>query len=324
MNGAIEPQQQFHARLLASLEAAMEPVLLYLTDETVIEIMCNDDGRVWVERAKHGIAATDLTLSPGAVERMLRNIAGALEFELNASSPSLSCKLPVWGARVQGGIPPAVAAPVFAFRRPARDVISLENYIASGVVTPAQADVLRAAIEDHSNVLVSGGTGSGKTTFINALLELVSQSDDRVLIIEDTPELQCVSANKLQLFVQPSGYTWQHAVKDAMRYRPDRIIVGEVRDGAALELVKAWGTGHPGGLATIHANSSRGSLERVCQLIQEVAPVAPRELVAETIQVCVHIRRDRSHRAGRSISSIDRVVGYSPSEGFRVEPLVAA
>ena len=203
--------------------------------------------------------------------------------------------------------------------------LTLENYVRDGLLTSAQVDALQAAIGDRSNILVSGQTGAGKTTLINALLHLVSRGDDRVLIIEEVPELQWVSSSKLPRFVQTHpGYTCRHALREAMRSPPDRIVVGEIRTGAALELVNAWGAGHPGGLATIHANSTRGSLERVCQLIRGVGPVALRELVAKTIQVCVHIRRDRSHRAGRCISSIDRVVGYSPVEGFRVEPLVAA
>jgi Flp pilus assembly CpaF family ATPase len=139
---------------------------------------------------------------------------------------------------------------------------------------------------------VGGGTGSGKTTFLNALLREVARTEDRVYLVEDTPELQCSAPNKLRVLVPPPTYTWNRAICDAMRFRPDRIIVGEVRGGAALELLKAWNTGHPGGLATLHANDTASMLDRLCQLIEEVVPIAPRRLVAQAIGLCVHIQRD--------------------------------
>jgi type IV secretion system protein VirB11 len=174
---------------------------------------------------------------------------------------------------------------------------------------------------DRKNVLVGGGTGSGKTTFANALLQVVAETGDRVHIVEDTVELQCSAANKLQILVQPPNYTWQRAMMDAMRFRPDRLVVGEVRDGSALELLKSWNTGHPGGLATLHANDTPGMLDRLCQLIEEVVPVAPRQLVAEAVNVCVHIARNPSHPAGRSVTAIDRVVGLDPNGRWVLAPL---
>jgi type IV secretion system protein VirB11 len=180
-----------------------------------------------------------------------------------------------------------------------------------------------AAVERHDNILIGGGTGSGKTTFANALLKVIAEaSSDRVHIIEDTPELQCAAPNKVQVLVQPKVHTWRDAIMAAMRLRPDRILVGEVRDGSALELLKAWNTGHPGGLATIHANDTAGMLDRLCQLIEEVVYPAPRPLVAQTIQVCAHIARDRSGPAGRRLSGLDRVCGVGPDGRWKLEPIV--
>jgi type IV secretion system protein VirB11 len=177
-------------------------------------------------------------------------------------------------------------------------------------------------VHAKENILIGGGTGSGKTTFANALLRVVAEDTaDRVLIIEDTPELQCAAPNKVQVLVQPGVHTWRDAVMGAMRFRPDRIIVGEVRDGSALELLKAWNTGHPGGLATIHANDTRAMLDRLCQLIEEVVHPAPRALVAQTVGVCVHISRDPSATAGRRLSGLDRVCGLGPDGSFRLETL---
>jgi P-type conjugative transfer ATPase TrbB len=243
--------------------------------------------------------------------------------ELTASSPSLSGKLPPpWGARVQASIPPIVDAPTFALRKPARVVFSLGDYEAKGILSAAHKSALIRAIHTSQNILIGGGTGSGKTTFANALLKAIAEdTEDRVLIIEDTPELQCAAPNKIQILIQPKTHTWRDAVQAAMRYRPDRILVGEVRDGSALELLKAWNTGHPGGLATIHANDTRAMLDRLCQLIEEIVFPAPRSLVAQTVHLCVHIRRDKSHPAGRSISGIDRVLGVASDGTWALEPV---
>jgi type IV secretion system protein VirB11 len=266
---------------------------------------------------------SSVRLVPAEAERLLRLIASESGAELTAASPSLSAKLPPpYSARVQASIPPIVDAPTFALRKPARIVFSLEDYVERGILTDGQRDALLHAIETHQNILVGGGTGSGKTTFTNALLKCIAEgTEDRVLIIEDTPELQCEAPNKVQVLTQPKTHSWRDAVMAAMRYRPDRILVGEVRDGSALELLKAWNTGHPGGIATIHANDTGAMLDRLCQLIEEIVYPAPRALVAQTVNVCVHLRRDKSHPAGRSISGIDRVVGLASDGAWALEPV---
>jgi type IV secretion system protein TrbB len=197
---------------------------------------------------------------------------------------------------------------VFALRKPARVIFSLDDYVNQGILLPAQREALAAAVRARDNILIGGGTGSGKTTFANALVKVIAEdTTDRVHIVEDTPELQCSAPNRLQVLVHPGVHSWRDAIMAAMRFRPDRILVGEVRDGSALELLKAWNTGHPGGLATIHANDTRAMLDRLCQLIEEIVYPAPRALVAQAIQLCVHIQRDKSHPAGRRVSGIDRV-----------------
>lgn len=318
-----ENQTETALRRAHALRSALAPIGSLFEDDRVVEIMLNADGTIWMDRVGDGMTQTDILLRPADAERMLRLVASYVGAELKESSPSLSAKLPApWGARVQASIPPIVDAPVFALRKPARIVFSLEDYIEKGILSSSQGDALRRAIHDQSNILVGGGTGSGKTTFANALLKVIAEeTSDRIYIVEDTPELQCTARNKVQVLVQPRVHTWRDAVMAAMRFRPDRILVGEVRDGSALELVKAWNTGHPGGLATIHANDTRAMLDRVCQLIEEVVFPAPRALVAQTVNVCVHIRRDRQHPAGRSISSIDRVVGVAPDGAWLLEPL---
>ena len=309
-------------RRAAALESALRPILPFLRDPKVVEIMLNADGQIWVDRLGEGMSPTSARMVPSEAERMLRLVASEMLVELNAGAPSLAAKLPPpYAARLQASIPPIVDAPTFALRKPAHIVFSLADYVAKGILTPRQRDAIAIAVRNHDNILIGGGTGSGKTTFANALLQLVAESDDRVLILEDTPELQCEAQNKVQVLVQPKIHTWRDAVMAAMRYRPDRILVGEVRDGSALELLKAWNTGHPGGVATIHANDTKAMLDRLCQLIEEVVFPAPRALVAQTIHVCVHIRRDRGRPAGRSISGIERVLGLTAQGAWKLEPI---
>jgi type IV secretion system protein VirB11 len=304
-----------------ALRSALGPLLAFLTDERVVEIMVNADGAVWVDRLGEGQTRTAVRMAPLQVERMLRLVASEMRLELNAEHPSLSAKLPPpWSARLQAAIPPIVAAPAFALRMPARRVFSLEDYVRAGILSPAERDAIAFAVHARDNILIGGGTGSGKTTLANALVQVIARdTTDRVHIIEDTPEIQCEAPNKLQILVQPGVHSWRDAIMAAMRFRPDRILVGEVRDGSALELLKAWNTGHPGGLATIHANDTRSMLDRVCQLIEEVVYPAPRELVAQTVQVCAHIRRDTTHPAGRRLSGLDRVCGRSPDGSWKLE-----
>jgi P-type conjugative transfer ATPase TrbB len=309
-----------------ALESALGPLKAFLTDERVVEIMLNADGVVWVDKLGEGLLRTAVRMAPLHAERMLRLVASEMRLELNAQHPSLSAKLPPpWGARLQAAIPPIIDAPVFALRKPARVVFSLGDYVDKRILLPAERDALVKAVHARDNILIGGGTGSGKTTFANALVKVIAEdTTDRVHIVEDTPELQCEAPNRVQILVQPGVHSWRDAIMAAMRFRPDRILVGEVRDGSALELLKAWNTGHPGGLATIHANDTRAMLDRVCQLIEEVVHPAPRALVAQTIQVCAHIQRDKTHPAGRRLSGLDRVLGLNPDGSWKLEPIASA
>jgi type IV secretion system protein VirB11 len=319
-----ESPTEAQTRRATALRSALGPLTAFLDDPRVVEVMLNADGVVWVERIGQGVVRTPAAMLRGDAERMLRLVASEVGSELNAQQPSLSAKLPPpWGARLQAAIPPIVDAPVFALRKPAHVVFSLADYVGAKILSPRQRELLEQAVRRHDNILIGGGTGSGKTTFANALVKVVAEeTTDRVHIVEDTPELQCTAPNRLQVLVQPGVHTWRDAIMAAMRFRPDRILVGEVRDGSALELLKAWNTGHPGGIATIHANDTRAMLDRLCQLIEEVVHPAPRALVAQTIQVCVHIQRDKTHPAGRRVSGIDRVLPLGPDGTWKLESAI--
>ncbi|MCY1003940.1 P-type conjugative transfer ATPase TrbB [Myxococcus sp. MISCRS1] len=309
---------------MRTLRTILSPLVPYLDDPGVQEISLNPDGALWVERRGEPMRATGERLSPAAAMLMVRQVAHCMDREVNAQNQSLPATLPGWGARFHGVIPPAFPAPVFSIRLPGTKIFTLPDFVESGVLTPDQADALSRSVKARLNVLVGGGTGSGKTSFCNALLQVLASTADRVYVIEDTAELRCDAPNKLGCIINPD-YSYQRAVMDAMRMRPDRIVVGEVRDGAALDLLKAWNTGHPGGISTIHANDTRSMLDRLCELIREAVPnLDARDLVARTVEVCVHLKRDPAAKAGRSVTGICRVKGLTPAGAWDLAPLERA
>jgi type IV secretion system protein VirB11 len=288
-----------------------------LEDPSVVEVMLNPDGRIWVDRLSQGLADTGERLSAADGERIVRLVAHHVGAEVHARSPRVSAELPETGERFEGLLPPVVAAPAFAIRKPAVAVFTLGDYVAAGIMTDHQADVLRGAVTARANILVAGGTSTGKTTLTNALLAEVAQTSDRVVIIEDTRELQCTAPNLVALRTKDGVATLSDLVRSSLRLRPDRIPVGEVRGAEALDLLKAWGTGHPGGVGTIHAGSAIGALRRLEQLIQEAVITVPRALIAETIDL-VAVLAGRG--SARRLVELARVDGLGADGDYRITP----
>ncbi len=268
------------------LRTALGPAIAqFLENSTVVEVMLNPDGRLWIDRLSGGLEDTGLYLSAADGERIIRLVAHHVGAEVHAGSPRVSAELPETGERFEGLLPPVVAAPAFAIRKPAVAVFTLDNYAAAGIMTASQAAALRSAVAEQRNILVAGGTSTGKTTLTNALLAEVAKTNDRVVLIEDTRELQCAAPNLVALRTKDGVATLSELVRSSLRLRPDRIPIGEVRGPEALDLLKAWGTGHPGGIGTIHAGTALGALRRLEQLIQEAVVTVPRAMIAETINV---------------------------------------
>jgi len=300
------------------LRTALGPAIAgYLEDPSIVEVMLNPDGRLWIDRLSGGLEDTTVRIPPMDAERILRLVAHHVGVEVHAGNPRVSAELPETGERFEGLVPPVVAASCFAIRRPAVAVFTLGDYVEAGIMSEAQAELLRAAVRERKNVLVAGGTSTGKTTLVNALLAEIAKTNDRIVLIEDTRELQCAAPNLVALRTKDGAASLSDLVRSSLRLRPDRIPIGEVRGAEALDLLKAWGTGHPGGVGTLHAGSAIGALRRLEQLIQEAVVTVPRALIAETIDVVAVLAGRGSARRLAELACVD---GLAPNGDYHVTP----
>ena len=325
---ALIVNEEARERLLQSLQHALgEVILAAMRDKSVVEIMVNPDGKIWVDRIGRGREWTGERIDAGSAERVLRTLATHASISVTADQPRVSATIPETGERFQGALPPLVSAPAFAIRKRPESIFRLSGepdaYVETGVMTEAQAAAIRQAVIDRQNIVVAGGTGSGKTTLLNAILAEEAFSEDRVVIIEDTHELQCSASDSVQFLTKQGAnpVRMSDLVFDVLRLRPDRIIGGEVRDGAtALNLLKAWNTGHPGGCTSIHANSAYEALSRFEDLIGEVTSQIPYRAIGQSINVVVFVERTPQ---GRRVQEVIQVKGHDGGK-YVLESLHAA
>jgi len=300
-------QLRSHPRLVRKLQEALgDQLCVALDDATVVEIMLNPDGKLFIERLGHGIAPAG-EMSSAAAEMVIGTVAHALQSEVDTQQPIISGELPIGGHRFEGLAPPVVTKPAFTIRRRASRLIPLDDYVRSGVMTPDQASTIRSAISSRLNIVISGGTGSGKTTLANAVIEEIVKSapEDRLVVLEDTDQIQCTAENVVLLHTS-DAVDMARLLKSTMRLRPDRIVVGEVRDGAALTLLKAWNTGHPGGVATLHSNTAISALRRLEQLTAEMSQQPMHEVIGEAVDLVISIERTPRGRRVRDVIQVER------------------
>lgn len=285
----------------------------------VVEVMVNADGRIWVERAGRGREDSQALMSAADAERVLRLVADHAGEVVTHDQPLISATLP-GGERFQGVYAPVAAGPCFVIRKRPAVIFTLDDFVAQGMVSAPHAAALREAVAAQDNILISGGTGVGKTTFANSLLALPAFAAARVILLEDTAELQCSAKDQLALLTRRDApmVTMADLVRTSLRLRPDRIVIGEVRDGSALDLLKAWNTGHPGGVATLHANSAAEALDRLEDLIGEVSHTVPRRAIGQAIDLIAFLRRSPD---GRRLESLVRVEGWTAEAGYRLTPI---
>lgn len=306
-------------RKRAMLRTAMGPeIARALGDSDVLEVMVNPDGALRLDRLGSGRSRVTATLEPQQVERIIRLVASHARTEVHGASPIVSAELPplregLAGERFEGILPPVAPGPCFSIRKPASRIYLLADYVADGIMSTETAAVLAQAVLERKNLLVAGGTSSGKTTLANALLAELVARDERVILIEDTRELQCAAPDTVALRTRPGVVSMADLVRSALRLRPDRIIVGEVRGGEALDMLKAWNTGHPGGIATVHANGARSALYRLEQLVQEAVINVSRRLIADAIDIIAFIS---GRGAARRISDLQCVQGLDQSGDY--------
>lgn len=302
-------------RLVNNLLHNMGPAIVgALEDERVLEIMVNPDGKLWIERLGEEMFAVG-NISPNQTSIIISLVASALDTTVTKESPIVEGELPktypLSGSRFEGVFPPVVEEPSFTIRKKASQVFPLEEYVETGIMTAEVMDSIKTAVSQKKNIVVIGGTGSGKTTLVNAIIKSMAElaPTDRLVIIEDTAELQSHSPNTIIL--RSSDHTSiQTLVRATMRLRPDRILVGEVRGGEALELIKSWNTGHPGGVATVHADSAAKGLQRIGDLISEASTSPMPHLIGSAVDFLIFIQRTKT---GRTVSEIATVDGFNPA-----------
>ncbi|WBO24330.1 P-type conjugative transfer ATPase TrbB [Sphingomonas abietis] len=303
MSGPEHPESRNRRR--AMLRTAMGPAIgAALADSRVIEIMVNPDGALCLDLFGEGRVDTGIRMAPAEVERIIRLVASHVRIEVHTGQPIVSAELPESGERFEGVLPPVSPAPCFAIRKPAARIHTLLDYVADGIMTADVARLLSIAVVERRNIVVAGGTSSGKTTLANALLAEMAHLGERVVLIEDTRELQCAAPDTVALRTKAGVAGMADLVRSTLRLRPDRIIVGEVRGGEALDMLKAWNTGHPGGIATVHANSARSALYRIEQLVAESIVTVPRRLIADAIDMVVFITGRGSRRRVETLLSV--------------------
>ena len=294
-----EYQRRLHSKITRELG---REVMTALQDDTVIEVMLNTDGRLWCDRLGEGMSGIGEMSMPNALA-LLGTIADGLGTVITKQSPILEGELPLDGSRFEGLIPPVVARPTFTIRKKALLIYTLDDYVQQGIMNAKQKAQIQEAITARRNILVVGGTGSGKTTLTNAIIaEMVALTpEDRLVIMEDTAEIQCKADNAVILRTS-IDISMQQLLRATMRLRPDRIIVGEVRGAEALALLKSWNTGHPGGIATLHANSADSGLVRLEQLIAESGIQADmKALIDEAVDLVIFIEKQGGKRVIKEI-----------------------
>ncbi len=298
-----DTQKRLHAKIKAELG---REVIAALEDDEIIEIMLNSDGSLWVERLGHGMVKVEKHNT--SAQAAIHTIASYLNTNVTVENPILECELPLDGSRFEALVPPVVTRPSFTIRKKAKLIFTLDDYVSNNIITPTQKEVIDRAIIERKNILIAGGTGSGKTTLTNAIIDSMVHHtpDDRIIIIEDTAEIQCSAKNNV-IFRATENAEMIRLLKATMRFRPDRILVGEVRGGEALMLLKSWNTGHPGGIATVHANSANAALTRIEQLVAEATTANSKTIIAEAINIVIFIAKTNH---GRKVQEIIEVVDY--------------
>ena len=301
-------------------------IIEYIENPDIVEVYINPDNYLWVNYLSRGRACTEVEMDPKKTLLVAELISGMGKKTVHSSIPHLGVEVVLKGikCRLQITLPPLVENPALMIRKHAISIFTLDDMVNQKVLTAAEKDFIIASMKARMNILVVGATGTGKTTFTNAMLAALSEiaPNHRIVILEDQPELQCKSRDKWRMVTmehedQTKAVSMNKLIYITLRLSPSRIIVGEVRDGAALDLLKALNTGHPGGISTIHADSALQGLERLEMLIKEANPNGDfRKLIAKAISVVISLVYVENGKGGytRKVNEIITVQGWNPKK----------
>lgn len=279
----------------------------FLNDPRIIEINLNTDGRLWIDMYEVGRKYSGYDLSSERAKQIIYQTAHLTEKVCNEKTPFLSCELPGDGSRFQGILPPATPYPIFTIRKHASKHMTLQDYVDAGIMTPAQMLRIKEGVVNKENIIASGGTQTGKTTLLNAILNDIAATNDRLAILQEVPELKCQAEDIFYLNTADNVATMNDLLHVTLRMTPRRIIVGEVRGDEALDLLEAWNTGHKGGCCSIHANTAFSVLLRLEQLVSRVSKSPQQYTIGEAVDLIVHMEL---YGAKRRIKEIIEVKGY--------------
>ena len=294
----------------------LRPIEHLILDDNISEIMVNGGSRVFIERAGQLESVPNVSLSQATLNAAVKNIARRLGDDVSEIKPILDSRLPD-GSRVAAIIPPcSIDGITLTIRKFNARHFTIEDLIHIGTLTAELAEMIRGQVENRCNILISGGTGTGKTTLLNILTGFIPD-EERIVLIEDTAEIQVSKSNLVRFEArrEQSGIppvTIRDLLKATLRHRPDRIIVGEIRGGEAFDLLQALNTGHSGSLSTIHANSAAQALQRFTSCVLQSGIELPyraiKSHIADSIQLLIHIERSRGRRF---ISQMLELAGYA-------------
>jgi P-type conjugative transfer ATPase TrbB len=307
---SIDRRNIYSDRILAILKSSLgEKINSYFEDEDIIEIMLNDDKTVWVDSLTKGMYFTGIILENTEAMKIINTVATFMEAKVDKENPRMSAELPDTGFRFESVIPPNVDNPIFTIRKKSILIFTLDDYVRMGSLTEFQKGVIEKAINNYKNILIVGGTSTGKTTFANACIGAIPKKD-RLVILEDTKEIRSLCPNKISL--KTSIYTsMEELFYSTMRLRPDRIVVGEIRGATSLDLLTAWNSGHGGGVSTIHSDSTEGALEQLEQYNQRKSVDKQQKLIGKAIDLVVVLKRVNGER---KVVEIKEVLGFENGE----------